>query len=65
MGAEDTDLRDDYEILMAETAVLRAIAEASRGPLAARVDKRTLTLSPLGHALWKATMQPERGQDRR
>jgi Abortive infection alpha len=60
MGAEDTDLKDDYEILMAETAVLRAIAEASRGPLAARVDKRTLTLSPLGHALWNATMQPER-----
>jgi hypothetical protein len=64
MGPEDTDLKDDYEILMAETAVLRAIAEASRGPLAARVDKRTLTLSPLGHALWKATMQPEQGQDR-
>jgi Abortive infection alpha len=59
MGAEDTDLKDDYEILMAETPVLRAIAEASRGPLAARVDKRTLTLSPLGHALWNATMQPE------
>jgi hypothetical protein len=64
MGAEDTDLKDDYEILMAETAVLRAIAEASRGPLAARVDKRTLTLSPLGHALWNATMQQERKQDR-
>lgn len=63
IGAEDTDLKDDYEILMAETAVLRAIAEASRGPLAARVDKRTLTLSPMGHALWNATMQPERRQD--
>jgi Abortive infection alpha len=60
MGPEDTDLKDDYEILMAETSVLRAIADASRGPLAARVDKRTLILSPLGHALWKATTQPER-----
>jgi hypothetical protein len=64
MGPEDTDLKADYEILMAETTVLRAIADASRGPLAARVDKHTLTLSPMGQALWNATMQPERRQDR-
>jgi Abortive infection alpha len=65
LGPEDADLKGDYEILTAETPVLKAIADASRGPLAARVDKHTLTLSPLGHALWAATMQQERQQDRR
>lgn len=62
MGAEDTDMKDDYEILLAETAVLRAIAEASRGPLPARVEKHSLRLSPFGRTLWKATTQDERGR---
>jgi hypothetical protein len=57
IGSEDPDLKDEYEILMAETAVLRAIKSASRGPLGAKVDKLTLTLSSLGHALWAETMQ--------
>jgi len=57
IGPEDPDLKDDYEILGAEPSILRAIEDASRGPLAAKVDKLTLTLSPLGHALWDATME--------
>ncbi|HZQ30916.1 MAG TPA: Abi-alpha family protein [Mycobacterium sp.] len=57
VGPEDPDLKDDYEVLMAETSVLRAIKNASRGPLAAKVDKLTLTLSGLGHSLWEATTQ--------
>ena len=44
---------------MAETSVLRAIKNASRGPLTAKVDKFTLTLSGLGQALWAATMQQD------
>jgi hypothetical protein len=59
IGPEDPDLKDDYEVLMAETSVLRAIKSASRGPLAAKVDKLTLSLSGLGMALWAATMQQD------
>jgi hypothetical protein len=58
-GPEDEDLKDDYEVLMAEAAVLNAIKNASRGPLTAKVDKFTLTLSGLGQALWEATMQQD------
>jgi hypothetical protein len=64
LGPEDSDLKADYEILMAETQVLKAIRDATRGPLAARVDKHTLTLSPLGHALWNATMNQQGQRDR-
>ncbi len=59
IGPEDPDLKDDYEVLMAESSVLAAIKTASRGPLAAKVDKYTLTLSSLGQALWAATMQQD------
>jgi hypothetical protein len=59
ISPEEPDLKDDYEILMAETTVLRAIKSASRGPLAAKIDKLTLTLSGMGHALWAETMQPD------
>jgi hypothetical protein len=59
IGPEDPDLRDDYEVLMAESAVLAAVKTASRGPLTAKVEKFTLTLSSLGLALWAATMQRE------
>lgn len=62
IGPEEPDLKDDYEILMAESSVLRAIADASRGPLPAKVEKLTLTLSALGHALWNAT-NPQAGQE--
>ncbi|CAM3366764.1 Abi-alpha family protein [Mycobacterium intermedium] len=59
IGPEDPDLKDDYEILLAESQVLRAINDASHGPLAAKVEKLTLRLSPLGHALWEATSAQE------
>ena len=54
-GPEDPALATEYEVLMAETAVLAAIKSASRGPLAAKVEKSTLSLSSLGASLWAAT----------
>lgn len=54
-GPEDPALATEYEVLMAETAVLAAIKSASRGPLAAKVDKSTLSLSSLGASLWAAS----------
>jgi hypothetical protein len=56
---EDPDLATDYEVLMAETTVLAAVKSASRGPLAAKVEKSTLTLSSLGAALWAATTRDD------
>lgn len=54
IGPEDDSLKDEYQILLAETDVLAAIRAGSRGPVPARVVRRTLLLSPLGHALWEA-----------
>lgn len=59
VGPEDEDLKDEYQILLAETEVLQAIRTGSRGPVPARVVRRTLALSPLGHALWAASMGAE------
>lgn len=56
---EDPALKTDYEVLMAETMVLRAIKSASLGPLTAKVEKFTLRLSSMGQALWAATMQED------
>ena len=36
-GPEDTTMKDEYEILAADTAVLQAVKNASRGPIPARV----------------------------
>jgi len=41
-------------VLLAEPIVLNAIKAASKGPLPAKVEKLTLTLSPLGRSLWAA-----------
>ena len=54
IGPEDSALKTEYEVLMAETIVLNAIKAASKGPLPAKVEKLTLTLSPLGRSLWAA-----------
>lgn len=54
---EDPDLKADYEILSAESMVLKAIKDASRGPFPARVEKLALRLSELGRGLWEAAMQ--------
>lgn len=59
IGPEDPDLKEDYEVLVAEPAVLKASKAAARGPLAAKVDKMTLSLSDLGRALWDATMRED------
>ncbi len=55
-GPEDTAMKQDYEILGAETYVLKAIKAASRGPLPARVEKGTLQVTALGRSLWEAAM---------
>lgn len=57
--SEDPALATEYEVLMAESSVLAAIKSASRGPLSAKVDKCTLTLSSLGASLWAATMRDD------
>jgi hypothetical protein len=54
-GPEDTSMKDEYEILAADTAVLQAIKDASRGPISAPVERYTLRLSGLGLELWAAT----------
>lgn len=50
--AEDPGLSTDFEVLMADTVVLRAVRAASRGPVPARVKRHCLRLSPLGAELW-------------
>lgn len=54
VGAERSSLKEEYQILMADSGVLKATKKASRGPIAARVEKHTVRLSPLGLALWQA-----------
>lgn len=53
-GPEDPAMKQDYEILGAETYILKAIKAASRGPLPARVEKGTLQVTALGRSLWEA-----------
>jgi hypothetical protein len=57
-GPEDSGMKDEYEILAADTAVLQAIKTASRGPIPARIEKYTLQLSGLGLELWAAASVP-------
>jgi hypothetical protein len=57
-GPEDSSMKDEYEILAADPAVLQAIKNASRGPIPARMDKYTLRLSGLGLELWAAASGP-------
>lgn len=54
VGPERPALKTDYEVLLAETYVLKAIKAAGRGPLAGKVERRTLQLSTLGRSLWEA-----------
>ena len=57
-GPEDSTMKDEYEILAADTAVLQAIKNAGRGPIPARIEKYTLRLSGLGLELWAAASVP-------
>ncbi len=56
-GPEDSTMKAEYEILAADTSVLRAIKKAARGPIPARIDRYTLRLSGLGLELWAAASQ--------
>jgi hypothetical protein len=58
-GPEDSELDTEYEVLLAESTVLAAVKSATRGPLSAKVEKFTLSLSGLGASLWAATMQDD------
>ena len=58
-GPEDSLLKTEYEVLMAETMVLDAIKAGSKGPLPAKTEKLSLSLSELGHALWAAAIVQE------
>ena len=58
-GPEDSAQKADYEILMAEPMVLRAVKSASRGPLIARTEKLSLRLSELGKGLWAAAIKQD------
>jgi hypothetical protein len=57
-GPEDASMKDEYEILAADIAVLQAMKKAGRGPIPARVEKYTLRLSGLGIQLWAAASGP-------
>jgi hypothetical protein len=54
-GPEDPGMKQDYEILMSESYMLKAIKAAARGPLPARVEKRTVQITALGRSLWEAS----------
>ncbi len=56
IGSEEPDLKDDYEILLAEPSVMSVIENVSRGPIPARVERLAISLSSLGDALWATTM---------
>lgn len=55
-GPEDPSKKADYEVLMAEPMVLKAVKGASKGPLIARTEKLSLSLSTLGMGLWAAAV---------
>ena len=57
VGPEDPALDTEYEVLLAESAVLAAIKSATRGPVPARIERYTLSLSPLGTSLWQAAAE--------
>ncbi|MEU0498767.1 Abi-alpha family protein [Mycobacterium sp. NPDC006124] len=51
---EDPRLETEYELLMAETAVLAAVKNGGRGPIPAKVEKMAVAISPLGSEFWAA-----------
>lgn len=60
-GPEDPQLKNDYQILGADGAVLRALKAGKRGPMEARVEKHTIRLSAFGRDLWAAATSGESG----
>lgn len=57
IGPEDTSLKEDYQILQADPQVLKAMKRGSRGPLAAKTERYTITLSAFGRQFWAATTE--------
>jgi Abortive infection alpha len=57
-GPEDRTLRDEYGILLTEPPVRATIASIGKGPLGARIIRRTVHISDLGRELWEATQAP-------
>lgn len=57
IGPEVSDLKDDYQILMADRGVMAAVKKASRTPLTARTERHSLLLSDLGLELWEACFE--------
>jgi hypothetical protein len=53
LGPEDTSMRDDYEMLLTDSAVHAAITSRSRGLRPARIVRRTLRISELGREVWE------------
>jgi hypothetical protein len=60
-GPEDPQLKNDYQILGADGAVLRALKAGKRGPMEARAEKHTIRLSAFGRDLWAAATSGESG----
>ncbi|KKF01014.1 DUF4393 domain-containing protein [Mycolicibacterium obuense] len=54
IGPEDRELETEYELLMAETSVLAAVKSGARGPIPAKVERATLSMSALGNEFWAA-----------
>jgi len=58
-GPADQSLKDDYQILCADSMVLRSMKQGKRGPLEAKIEKYTVRLSVLGLDLWAASTAGE------
>lgn len=59
LGPESSRLKDDYQILTADPAVMRALKEAKKGPLPPRLERLTVRLSMLGRQFWDASTAEE------
>ncbi|MEW5810395.1 MAG: hypothetical protein AB1925_13165 [Actinomycetota bacterium] len=55
-GAEGPEsMNEEYEMLLTDDAVTVAQAKARRGPIGAKVIRRTVRISALGQELWEAS----------
>ena len=61
-GPEDPSLKDEYDILLTEPNLLATIASVGKGPLGARIIRRTVRISDLGRELWE-TAHPRQELD--
>jgi len=54
VGPEDPEQRLDYELLLADRAIRDALKAGEMGKVPAKLQRRTLRLSPRGRGLWEA-----------